>query len=114
MDDFLLSLKTRLIADEKSAPLRNAVSILKRDMEAVLSGEGKDNEIRVILSPEMAKETYRAEVTPDTIQLICGDDLGGVYALLSISERFLGIRPFDWWMVMMRMVIGWLFSRLEP
>ncbi len=106
MRDFLFSLKTKIIADENSAPLRNAVSILKRDMEAVLSGEGKENEIRVILSSEIAKETYRAKVTPDAVQLICGDDLGGVFALLSVSERFLGIRPFDWWMDRMPEYLG--------
>lgn len=32
------------------------------------------------------------------LRLRCGNDLGAVYALLSISEKWLQILPLAWWM----------------
>ena len=98
MKYFVLSRNTKILADESCAPIRNAVEILKRDMAAGLRGEGPENRIRVELEAGMAAESYRAEITPEEILLKCGDDLGAVYALLSVSGRLLEVKPLDWWM----------------
>ena len=100
MKYFVLSRNTKILADESCAPIRNAVEILKRDMAAGLRGEGPENRIRVELEAGMAAESYRAEITPEEILLKCGDDLGAVYALLSVSRRLLEVKPLDWWMDM--------------
>lgn len=96
--DFILSGSTKIIAESSLAPIRNGVDILRRDMTERLTGKGPENVIRVALDPEMAPESYRAKVTPEEILLTAGDDLGAVYAMLSVSERLLGVHAFDWWM----------------
>ena len=96
--EFILSGNTRVIAEDLLAPIRNGAEILRRDLAERLTGKGPENCIRVEVDPEMAPETYRVKVTPEEIQLRCGDDLGAVYAMLSVSERLLGVHPLDWWM----------------
>lgn len=98
MENFIFSRNTRIVADESLPPVRSAVEILKRDMAAGLRGNGPENVIRVCLDAGMAPETYQAEAGPEEIRLVCGDDLGAVYALLSVSSRLLGVKPLDWWM----------------
>ena len=98
MDSFLFSLSTRILADESIPALRHAADLLRRDMRNGLTCTGAENAIRVLLTPALPKETYKAHVTGDEITLRCGDDLGAVYALLSISERLLHVRPLGWWM----------------
>ncbi len=98
MDPFLLSLSTSILADENVPAVRSGVEILKRDMREILTGQGEKNVIRVVMDPSLEKESFRADVMPQEITLTCGDDLGAMYALLSVSERALGIRPLDWWM----------------
>ena len=97
MDAFRFSLSTRIEADEALSPIRHAADILRRDMRDVLTARDAANVIRVTLDPRLPPEGYRAEVTPDAIRLTCGDALGAVYALLGVSERFLGVLPMGWW-----------------
>lgn len=98
MMDFVLSLATRIDAPMACAPIENAVRILKRDMGETLTETGPENVIRVVLNADLPPEHYTAQVSEQEILLTCGDDLGAVYALLSVSERGLGIHPLDWWM----------------
>ena len=98
MDSFLFSLSTRILADESVPAVRHAVDILRRDMRECLTRPGENNTIRVLLDPTLTEETFKAQVTKDEITLRCGDDLGAAYALLSISERLLHVKPLGWWM----------------
>ena len=98
MDSFLFSLSTRIHADESVPAIRHAADILRRDMRSCLSEAGKENAIRVLIDPDLPEETYKARVSPDEIILRCGDDLGAAYALLSVSERVLHVKPLGWWM----------------
>ena len=98
MNELILSLSTRIQADESVHAIAYAAGVLRRDLRDGLTGHGPANVIRVVLDPSLEAETYLARVTEQEILLQCGDDLGAVYALLSISERYLGVRPLGWWM----------------
>ncbi len=98
MSSFILSLSTVILADESIPAIRHAADILRRDLRACLHGNGPANVIRLSLCPTLAPETFRAEATPEEITLLCGDDLGAAYALLSVSEHFLNVKPLGWWM----------------
>ena len=98
MNSFILSRATHLFADESIPAVRHAADLLRRDLRACLTGTGPESGIRVLIDPALPAETYRAQVTEKEITLRCGDDLGAAYALLSVSERCLGIRPLGWWM----------------
>ena len=97
MDEFLLSLDTQIEADRTIPAIDNSCRILKRDMLETLTGSGPGNVIRMTLDPDVGDERYRAEVTADEITLTYGGIPGAVYALLSVSERCLGIKPLGWW-----------------
>ena len=97
---FLLSPATVICADESFPSIRHAADILRRDMRDVLTGSGTDlprNRIQVCFDASLPKEAYAAAISDDEILLRCGDDLGAVYALLSVSERCLGVQPLAWW-----------------
>ncbi len=98
MKDFFLSLSTRIDAPLTVKPIENAVRILKRDMKETLTESREKNVIRVCIDSSLLPEHYTAKVTENEILFTCGDALGAVYALLSVSERALGIQPLDWWM----------------
>ena len=98
MAAFVFSLSTIILADETVPAIHSGVEILKRDMRDTLREAGERNVIRVVLDAFVGEERYKAQVTPQEILLTCGDDLGAMYALLSVSERALGIHPLDWWM----------------
>lgn len=97
MKEFVLSLSTRIVADETRAPIRSAADILRRDMREALTGRGPENAIRVVWDASLPEEGYRLRVSEDAILAECADELGAVYALLAISERFLGFLPLGWW-----------------
>ena len=97
MNGFELSLSTAIKGGEEFPSVRNAKDILKRDMSEVLTGYGKENTINVIFDNDIRKESFTAEAAEDSITIRAGDDLGAVYGLLSISEKFLGIKPLSWW-----------------
>ena len=98
MSSFILSLNTRVLADESIPAVRHAADILRRDMRLCLRKGGPENTIRLTICPDQAPETYRAEASEDEITLRCGDDLGAAYALLSVSGRYLNVKPLGWWM----------------
>ena len=98
MNELILSLSTRIQADESVSAIAYAAGVLRRDLRDGLTGHGPANVIRVVLDPSLEAETYLARVTEHEILLECGDDLGAVYALLSISEKYLGVQPLGWWM----------------
>ncbi|MDR1587620.1 MAG: glycosyl hydrolase 115 family protein [Treponema sp.] len=55
---------------------------------------------QVVIAPPdetMHEESWLIEVTPEKMTVCSGGGLGCVYALLYISERFLGVTPFWFW-----------------
>lgn len=96
-EQFQLSLATRIITDSVLSAVQQGINILRRDLHETITETGQSNEIRVVLRENMMPESYTADVQTNVITLTCADELGAVYALLSVSERFLGINPLDWW-----------------
>ena len=96
MTDFILSLSTRIEAPANCSSVENAVRILKRDLRETLTENGPANVIRVEMDPDMAPEHFTAGVSENEILLTCGDDLGAVYALLSVNYFFSFFRQFVW------------------
>ena len=96
--DFILSLATKIQADETVPAVHYASEVLRRDLRDGLTGRGPENRIRVVPDPHLQPEVYQAEVTEQEVLIRCGDDLGAVYGLFSVSEKYLHVKPLGWWM----------------
>ncbi len=84
-----------------SKPVELAVTRMKRDMDRVLKNTGTGTVIRLLQAP-MGNEEYEIsfpgpEQTQDIMVIAAGGDLGFVYGLLFLSEKWLGITPFWFW-----------------
>jgi hypothetical protein len=97
--EFTLSLNTALLSEGWDKPVLNAMSILRRDMAKTLETADVAASRILILPPDGAlpEESWIIEVTPDNMTVRSGGSLGCVYALLFISEKFLGVTPFWFW-----------------
>lgn len=100
---FILNRGTAIIFEMESKPVQNTVNILKRDIDKVLTSDVSTNTILLKERADMAEESYLIDVGADIV-IYAADELGFVYALLHISEKYLGIKPF-WF---------WLDQRIEP
>jgi len=84
---------------EQARAVQNAVACLRRDMKkCLLPSEKQGGEIRLERDETIAEEGYRIVVTEECMTVKASDELGFVYGLLLISERFLGVKPFWFWM----------------
>ncbi len=90
--DFIFSLNTELHNPFREAPIKNAVSMLERDMHKCLTNAvGPRNAITLVKDGQMAEESYQVAVADESrMTVTAGDDLGFVYGLLSISEALSG------------------------
>jgi hypothetical protein len=98
--EFTLSLNTALLSEGwNDKPVLNAMSILKRDMAKTLETTDIEANRILVVPPDgtVPEESWTIEVTPDDMTVRSGDSLGCVYALLYISEYFLGVTPFWFW-----------------
>lgn len=95
---FILNSCTAIEPNSSAKPVRNAVEILSRDIRKKFSPQnGVENKILLQAKPEMKPEAFLITVS-DTITIFAADDLGFVFGLLYISEKFMGIKPFWFWM----------------
>ncbi len=79
--------------------VENAARILRRDLRKRFSAEeGEIGEISLIRADAGRPESFKIAVTGKKMAVLAGDGLGFVYGLLYISEKFLGIPPFWFWM----------------
>lgn len=97
MDAFVFSRSTKIICEVDAQPVSRAVSILRRDMDAVLTGYAQENEIVLTENASLAPEAFRIMVTPGRVAIAHADELGAVYALLTLSRTALGVEPFWFW-----------------
>lgn len=96
--EFTLNLNTKIVAENPSVPVDNAIKILTRDMQKVLTSSDVSNSITLLYDSSIAAEQYAIGITQSDISLRAADDLGFIYALLHISDKYLGIKPFWFWL----------------
>ncbi len=96
--EFIISCRTAVCYDGDLAAVSHAVGILRRDLEKKVGVAGPE-ENRIVLCRDAAldREEYYIEAA-DEMTVLAGGTLGFVYGLLFISEKFLGIAPFWFWM----------------
>lgn len=97
MSDFILSRSTRIAVDELTAAIRYAVASVEADMNSTLCAHGNENSIALVRDESLACEGYEVSVEAGQVTLAYADDLGAVYGLYDLSERYLGVTPFDFW-----------------
>ncbi len=105
---FLFSRNTEVCASETlemTEPVRRFISILERDRDKVFfnpegGGDAVPPKNRVVLcGEEMDKpEQYHIKVEEEQIYIYAGDDLGLIYGILELSGRWLGVKPFWFYM----------------
>lgn len=95
---FLLNYNTQIKSDINTKPVVNAVKMLERDIEKSFKPTDENANAIVLKKAEsMAEESYKITVA-DEITVTAADNLGFVYGLLNISEKYLGIKPFWFWL----------------
>lgn len=119
---FTFNKNTNFIAELKSVPVQNAIAMLERDRDRVFSNTTKPGGSVVLVQKSMAgsipeseefeklrrrehyltEERFKINISKDKIVIYAQNDLGFVYGLLYLSEHYLGIRPF--WFFMDRAV----------
>ena len=96
---FTWNKSTRINSSIGTRPVKNAIDILCRDMDKVLKSESKTGgEIVLQEDDTLQEEQYRIEISANKIYVFANDDLGWVYGILTLSEKYLGVKPFWFWM----------------
>lgn len=115
---FTFNRNTNFIAESTTVPVRNAVALLVRDRDKVFVETNKPGGSVVLVQKSMARsipepeasekqqqrehyleeERYKISVSADKIVIYAQGDLGFIYGLLHLSEQYMGIRPFWFWM----------------
>lgn len=95
---FILNSNTNIFYDSDSRAVKNAARILQRDMDKRFKvSDRKRNAIILNLQTNLDNEEFYIDVA-ENMNIYANDELGFVYGLLYISEKFLGIKPFWFWM----------------
>ena len=93
---FLFNLNTKIHTETETKPVMNAINILKRDMEKVFGASDENgNDIHLKKDDTLDEESYKIDIA-ENIVISAADDLGFVYALLKISEKYLDIKPVSY------------------
>lgn len=79
-------------------PILNAIAMLRRDMKKTLEASDEpDNIVQLQAQLELPEEGWVINITENKITIHYRDSLGCAYALLYISEQYLGVTPFWFW-----------------
>lgn len=96
---FVLSKSTNILNPYKNAAVESAVFILQRDIKkSITDVSASETTITLRFDESLEEEQYCLSIGETDILITASDDLGFVYALLFISERYLGIHPFWFWL----------------
>lgn len=87
------------VATPLSVPIQNAVANLKRDMDNMLwvDYDQQISEIHFISDPALLAEAFHIRIDINRIEIRAADELGFIYALYYLSEKFLGVNPMWFW-----------------
>lgn len=98
MDVFELNINTKIVSQVNTKPVRHAIETFTRDMKKTLP-EGKQNMITLSYDISLGDEDYVVRFPDnDTMNIYASNDLGFIYALYYISETFMYVDPFWFWM----------------
>ncbi|MBQ6529657.1 MAG: glycosyl hydrolase 115 family protein, partial [Clostridia bacterium] len=93
----ILTKNTKIIYNGAEKAVLNGVNILSRDIDKKFADtDAAENKIILTENSSLGAEEFLLDVDYD-ITVSAADDLGFVYGLLYISEKFLGIEPFWFW-----------------
>ena len=93
-----IDFNTRIVYGGENKAVQNAAAILRRDIaKCFIPHESEPTEIILRDDASLSDEEYRIEAEK-CITVYADSELGFVYGLLYISEKFLGIKPFWFWM----------------
>ncbi len=115
---FTLNRNTNFITEITTVPVRTAISLLERDRDKVFVETNKPGGSVVLVQKSMTqsipefeqsekqkfREKYQEEqrfkinVSADKIVIYAQGDLGFIYGLFYLSEQYMGIHPFWFWM----------------
>lgn len=95
---FILDKGVTIENEVDKKPIMNAVNILLRDINKVCTGNVHHNKIILEQEALLAEEEYVMEVSTAELRIKASNELGFVYGLLHISEKYLGVAPFWFWM----------------
>lgn len=95
---FILNSNLNMNTTFKNEKLEYAISRFQRDIHMTLNKtDEKGNHLSLVLR-ECEKESFQISVlNNEEIELCASDDLGFIYGLLYISEKYLGVKPFWFW-----------------
>lgn len=94
----ILNANTKIIYNGNLVAVKKAVHMLERDIQKVFL-ETKEVGSLIVLKEkeELEIEAFEININRD-ISILAHDELGFIYGLLYMSEKFLGITPFWFWM----------------
>lgn len=98
--DFYLSTNTRFHHTRPEASVANAISILERDIKkCLIPDDSPETVIELASVTGLKTECYQISI-PDEhhLSIHAGDELGFVYGLLYLSQEYLDVQPFWFWM----------------
>ncbi|MFV0362147.1 MAG: glycosyl hydrolase 115 family protein [Suipraeoptans sp.] len=95
---FIFNRNTKIVAATTRKPALNAIQMLERDRDKVFETTSVSAGSILLKEGFMEEEQFTLTVDGGTLEITAGDDLGFVYSLLYISEHYLGIKPFWFWM----------------
>lgn len=101
---FILNRNTQISAEKSTTPVEHAVDMVLRDRDKVFTASDyPENQIVLKMTDasqnnQIPTEGYEIEITQENIIISAQDDLGFIYGLLYISETYMGIKPFWFWM----------------
>ena len=115
---FTFNRNTNFIAENASVPVQNAISLIERDRDRLFANSSKPGGSVVLVQKSMARsasepeesqeqhrqekhfaeERYKISVSSDKIVIFAQGDMGFIYGLLYLSEHYLGVRPFWFFM----------------
>lgn len=95
---FIFSKNTKIISEDKRKPILNAVKMLERDRDKVFFDSSYPENSIVLDVGNLEEEQYEIKLEGNVLKVIASDELGFIYGLLYISEKYLNIKPFWFWM----------------
>ncbi|NLZ80813.1 MAG: hypothetical protein GX913_03290 [Clostridiales bacterium] len=95
---FTFSKNTKIVSEDTRKPVNNAVKILERDRDKVFLNSSYPSNSIVLEEGNLEEEQYEIKVENDFLKVIASDELGFIYGLLYLSEKYLDIKPFWFWM----------------